>query len=179
VAGRIKKPGAASGVVPTYTPATDLTAQRGLGSLSGERVVDIGKRTLDASERLIGAWDELEPIVRTLIAKARTYAERDEVEAAEATALLTSIASVASKIATAATSVMRASEGQVRLAVLIEGPKPQRRQPHEMTEKQLVTVMVETLRKVAKDQGTCPVCTTTQVIVSSNGDAKPSEVPCP
>jgi len=175
VAGRIKKPGAASGVVPPYTPATDLTAQRGLGSLSGERVVDIGKRTLDASERLIGAWDELEPIVRTLIGKVKTYAESEGVEAGEATALLTAIATVASRIGTAATSVMRASEGQVRLAVLIEGPKPQRRAPHEMTEKQLVRTMVETLRLVAKDQGTCPVCTTTHVVASTtNGDAAPA-----
>ena len=161
MAGRVSKRGAAAGVVPTFAPPEDLTAARGLTSLSGQRVVDVARKTLDASERLIGAWDELEPIVRTLIGKVRTYAETADLEAKEATGLLTAVSAVASRVGTAATSVMRASEGQVRLAVLIEGPKPQRKAPGELTEKQLVAVVLETARKLKQEQGACPVCTTT------------------
>jgi hypothetical protein len=171
MAGRMGKRGGASGVVPTTAPAIDLTAARGLTSLSGERVVDVARKTLDASERLIGAWDELEPIVRSLLVKVKAHADSD-LDPGEATALLRDIATVASRVGTAATAVMRASEGQVRLAVLIEGPKPQRRSATDMTEKQLVSVMVETLKKVATEQGICPVCTksgTATVVVSPNG----------
>ena len=173
MAGRISKKGAASGVVPPVLPCHDLTEARGLTSLSGERVVDVARKTLDASERLIGAWDELEPIVRGLLGKVRTYAESDDVHTKDAAALLRDIATVASRVGTAATAVMRASEGQVRLAVLIEGPKPTRKTPGELTEKQLVAVVLETARKVKQEQGICPLCTTTTVVPTAapNGAA--------
>lgn len=170
MAGRTRKPGSAAGVVPAAAPANDLTASHGLGSLSGQRVVDIGRKTLDASERLIGAWDELEPIVRILIGKVKAFAERPEVETVLAAKLLSEIATVASRIGTAATSVMRASEGQIRLAVLIEGPRPEKRHPSEMTERQLVNVVLETAKRIMREQGgVCPVCGPAVITVSENG----------
>jgi hypothetical protein len=69
---------------------------------------------------------------------------------------------------------MRASEGQIRLAVLIQGPRPERRHPTEMTEKQLVAVVLETAKRVKADHGgICPVCgpaaTVITVAESANG----------
>src|SRR5215475_7789832 len=178
MAGRISKKGAASGVVPPVLPCNDLTEARGLTSLSGERVVDVARKTLDASERLIGAWDELEPIVRGLLGKVRTYAESDDVHTKDAAALLRDIATVAALVGSAATGVMRASEGQVRLAVLIEGPKPTRKAPGELTEKQLVSVVLETARKVKQEQGICPLCTTTVAAPTAAAATNGGE-PCP
>lgn len=172
MAGRIRKPGAASGLVPTEPPAVDLTAERGLTHLSGQRVVDIGRRTMDAAERLIGTWEDAEPLIKLLLAKVKTFAENPDVQDVKAAALLRDAATVSQRVANAATAVLRASEGQVRLAVLLEGPRPQRAQPGQMTEKQLVGAVLETVRKIKAEQGACPVCTTT---VTTNGTAPHAE----
>jgi hypothetical protein len=152
----------------------DLTAGKGLSALSGQRVVDLARTTLDAGEALVATWTDLEPIVKALIAKVRRHAEQPAVAEEKAVGLLRECANVSARLSQAATSVLRASEGQVRLAVLLEGPRPQRRAPGELTERQLVAVVLETARRVKVEQGTCPLCTTTVAAATTNGAAAPA-----
>src|SRR5262245_33258152 len=160
MAGRIRKEGSAAGLVPQRV-ATDLTATHGLSRLSGERVVDLARKTLDAGEAMVGAWTELEPIVRRLTGMVRERVDLGDFDGKEALSLLRECATVAQRVSQAATSILRSSEGQVRVAVLLEGPKPTRKEPAGMTEKQLVGVVLAMARRLKHEQGTCPVCTET------------------
>jgi hypothetical protein len=170
MAGRTRKEGSAAGLVPPHV-ATDLTASTGLTRLSGERVVDLARKTLDAGESMVGAWSETEPILRKLTAVVRKQVDDEQFEPKLALSLLRECAAVAQRVSQAATSVLRASEGQVRLAVLLEGPRPRQTHPAEMTEKQLVAVVLATARRIKDEQGACPVCAPPTVDVSANGHA--------
>jgi hypothetical protein len=175
MAGRIRKEGSAAGLVPQHV-ATDLTASSGLTRLSGERVVDLARKTLDAGESMVGTWSETEPILRKLTQVVRAQVERDAFEAKEALSLLRECAMVAQRVSQAATAVLRASEGQVRLAVLLDGGRPERARPGEMTEKQLVGVVLATARRIKDERGSCPVCTATIEATATNGNgAAPTE----
>jgi hypothetical protein len=174
MAGRTRKQGSAAGLVPQHV-ATDLTAATGLTRLSGERVVDLARKTLDAGESMVGAWTETEPILRKLTAVVREQVETGDYEPKLALSLLRECATVAQRVSQAATSVLRASEGQVRLAVLLEGPRPRERHPAEMTEQQLAAVVLATARRIKDERGHCPVCEPPAVDVTANG----KEETCP
>jgi len=160
--------------VPQHV-ATDLCAQTGLAQLSGQRVVELARKTMDTAETLVGTWADLEPIVKVLIGRVKEYAQRPEVEAVTATKLLRECATVSSQLSSAATGVLRASEGQVRVAVLLEGPTPQRVAPEQLTEKQLVAIVLETVKKMKAESGSCPVCSVVVVAEATNGTAPPAE----
>jgi hypothetical protein len=172
MAGRRPQP---NGLVPQAAPAVDLTAARGLEALDGARMVDVARRTLDASERMVGAWEELEPIVRRLIALVRGYLDQETAALKDGAVLLGQVASVTVKIATAAGAVLRASEGQTRLALLVAGPGATRKPVGERTEKQLLEAMVLIFRRAWRETGVCPTCQTTAPIVvgTGNGAAAP------
>src|SRR5215469_1352481 len=178
MAGRTRKRGAAAGLVPQHV-ATDLTATHGLTRLSGERVVDLARKTLDAGEGMVGAWTELEPIVRKLTSLVRQRVDVGDFDGKEALMLLRECAGVAARVSQAATGVLRASEGQVRLAVLLEGPKPTRKEPGAMTERQLVGVVLAMARRLKEEQGVCPVCAPPAIPVESNGKGPEGGAPCP
>jgi len=162
--------------VPQDAPATDLTAARGLEALSGERMVDVARRTLDASDRLLGTWDALEPIAKTLIGMVRAYVDQKQADIADGAKLLGQVANVSAKMATAATQVMRASEGQTRLALLVAGPSATRKPASEHTEKQLLDAMVLIFRRAWTETGVCPTCQTHApiVVATGNGAAAPA-----
>src|SRR5262249_40300477 len=123
----------------------------------------------DAGEGMVGAWTELEPIVRKLTSLVRQRVDVGDFDGKEALMLLRECAGVAARVSQAATGVLRASEGQVRLAVLLEGPKPTRKEPGAMTEKQLVGVVLAMARRLKEEQGGCPVCAPPAIPVESNG----------
>lgn len=166
MAGRARTPTPkpAAGASPG---ASDLTATSGLEALSGQRVVDIGRKTLEAADRLVGTWADLEPLAKLLITRLKAHVEQTPTDMVLATKLLTEVSRVSHAIAAAATNVMRAGDGQIRLAVLLEGPPQTRKQPSELTEKQLVGVVLETARRIKAEQGTCPLCTTTVDVTAS------------
>jgi len=172
MAGHRKKPG---GLVPRAAPATDLTAPQGLEALSGERMVDVARRTLDASDRMLGTWDELEPIAKTLVGMVRDYVAQKKADIADGAKLLGQVANVSAKIATAATQVMRASEGQTRLALLVAGPGATRRPASEQSQAELLSAMVAIFKRAWTETGVCPTCHATQplVVATGNGAAAP------
>lgn len=143
-------------VTPARAPATDLTAARELTALSGMPVVDVARATLDAGRRLLASWDDLEPLVRTLTKKVRARVEGDELEPAEEARLLSLCASVVQRVGAASTAVLRASEGQARLGLVLQGGV-ERPKPKQMTEQQLAAVVIETVKKIALERQTC-VC---------------------
>lgn len=165
------RPRGAPGLVPSQAPATDLTAARGLAGLSGARIIDVGNATLDAGATLIKRWAELEPLVQTLTEKVKRHAEAEEVQGEDAARLLNLCASVSQKVGAAATNVLRASEGQARLALLLAGPKAEKPSPTKMSEKQLAAVVLEAAKQIAADTGSCPVCTVTHEVKPVNGTA--------
>jgi hypothetical protein len=168
-----------NGLVPREAPAADLTAAHGLEALDGARMVDVARRTLDASERMVGAWAELEPIVRTLIGLVRAHLDAEKSAIKDGAALLGQVASVTVKIATAAGAVLRASEGQTRLALLVAGPGATRTPVGERTEKQLLEAMVLIFRRTWTETGVCPTCRTHAPILVGPGPgaAAPARVP--
>src|SRR5262249_24123078 len=123
MAGRTRKRGAAAGLVPRHA-ARDLTATHGLTRLSGEWVVDLARKTLDAGEGMVGAWTELEPIVRTLTGLVRQRVDVGDFDGKEALSLLRECAGVAQRVSQAATGGLRASEAQVPFPLLLARPKP-------------------------------------------------------
>jgi hypothetical protein len=163
VAGR---PRGAAGLGSTRT-ATDLTNLHGrLDGLTGRPMVEVARATLDAGSSLVAAWRDLEPVVRTLTKKVRRYAERPTVEDEKAARLLGQCARVVQQVGAAAQGILRATEGQARLALLLEGGRPQRVAPAQLTERQLVSVVMEVAKKVKQEGGVCPVCTTTVEVKS-------------
>ena len=139
--------------------ATDLL-QPQIAGLNGRPVVEVAKATLDAGSSFIQSWRDLEPIVKKLTKVVSDFVNDTEIDPMEAAKLLSLTASVVQKVGQAATTVLRASEGQSRLAILMEGGT-QRVQPKAMTEKQLVETVLATARKIQAETGSCPVCVKT------------------
>src|SRR5262249_11907533 len=109
MAGRTRKRGAAAGLVPQHV-ATDLTATHGLTRLSGERVVDLARKTLDAGEGMVGAWTELEPIGRKLTSLVRQRADVADFGGKEALMRVREGAADAARVTPAAARVLRARQ---------------------------------------------------------------------
>lgn len=139
--------------------ATDLTATTGLTSLSGKPVVEVADATLKAASSMLREWQELEPIVKQLIRRVREHCEHGKITGPESLKALGSCATVVQKLGAAGTSVLRASEGMAKLALLLDAGRVQRQRPHEMTEKQLAAVVLETAKKIVDRTGRCPLCT--------------------
>jgi hypothetical protein len=142
---------------PRKVVATDLTQSVGLSGLNGRPVVDVARATLDAGASLVQAWRDLEPIARKLTTKMSAYVEEDDFDGVEGVKLLSLCASVTQKMGQAATMMLRASEGQSRLALLMEGGV-KRTEPKQMTEKQLTGVVIGVARRLQKETGVCPIC---------------------
>jgi hypothetical protein len=140
-------------------PATDLTAASGLTALSGRPVVEVADATLKAGASLVRDWEALRPIVSSLIKKVQAEVDRDDFKAGEAAKLLSTCATVTQKLGAAGTSVLRASEGMSKLALLLDAGRVRRASPTQMTEKQLAAVVLETATKIVKRTGKCPICT--------------------
>jgi hypothetical protein len=140
-------------------PAQDLTAASGLTALSGRPVVEVADATLKAGASLVRDWEELRPIVSSLIKKVRREVDADDFKPGEAAKLLSTCATVTQKVGAAATSVLRASEGMSKLALLLDAGRVTRTRPTQMTEKQLAAVVLETATKIVKRTGRCPICT--------------------
>lgn len=132
-----------------------------IAPLNGQRVVDVAETTLAAGKSMVAHWEGLEPIVGELTKRVRKYVEASgaDMQPQEASKLLVTAASVVDKLAKAAQQMIRASEGQSRLAVLLSGGVPKRADPAAMSEKQLVGVVLEVAKRLKKESGTCPVCT--------------------
>lgn len=140
-------------------PAQDLTAQTGLSALSGKPVVEVADATMAAARRLLGEWEELEPIVKQLIRRVKVHCEHDTIRGAEALKALSACATVTQKLAVAGTSVLRASEGMSKLALLLSAGRAQRAAPSQLTEKQLAALMIEAAKVHVEKTGKCPICT--------------------
>lgn len=147
-------------------PAHDLTATTGLSALSGERVVDIGVKTLDAAERLIATWDDTEPLLKRLIGKVKAFVESPDVDEHYAVKVLGEVAQASRAMANSAGMVLRAADGMTRLALLLSNPT-QQKAPSDLTEKQLVGVVLETAKRIKREQGHCPLCTETVVTATA------------
>lgn len=149
------------GLVPSRAGAMDLMQVR-IGALHGADIADVAQETLDTGKSLLAQWNELEPIVRQLTALLRQHVEAADPEWAaspvKAANLLATVASVVEKTSRSAQSVLKASEGLSRLAVLIMGGVPERPDTAKLSEKQLAGVVVEACRRMYQEQGICPVC---------------------
>lgn len=151
---------------PTTTPSASLVTQGGLPvGADGRRVQEVSETTLTHAATLIETWAGLEPIVKQLIAQVRTSIEAGEIDAKEAPNLLAVCGRVVQQVGAAATAVMRASEGQQRLALLMDGTR-ERSAPAQMTEKQLVGVVLEVAQRLKRESGVCPVCTAKPIDVT-------------
>lgn len=152
--------------MPRTAAATDLT-RVSLPAVNGQPVVEIAEATLKSGARMAAAWDALEPVVRTLTVKVQAYCNQDEIQGKEAAQLLDRVASVIHKVGAASTGMLRSSEGLARLSVLLDAGRVRRTQPEAMTQKQLAATVIETVKRIAKDTGSCPICTETVEV--SNG----------
>ena len=139
-------------------PATDLTAASGLTALSGKPVAEVADATLKAGASLVRDWDELRPIVQQLIRRVRTHCEHTSIQGPEALKALSTCATVVQKVGAAATSVLRASEGMSKLALLLDAGRVRRAAPNQLTEKQLAAVVLEAAKKIVEKTGRCPIC---------------------
>jgi hypothetical protein len=152
------RPKGAPALIPGRASATDLTAVSGLSGLTGQRLVDVGRATLDAGESYVQSWRDLEPLVRTLTEKVKTHVDSVDVQGEEAAKLLSLCASVLQKVGAAGQGMLRSTEGLTRLAMLLEGPKVERPHPQKMTEGQLASIVLTVAKKIAKETGACPIC---------------------
>jgi hypothetical protein len=139
-------------------PAQDLTAASGLTALSGRPVVEVADATLKAGQSLIAEWTEFRPMVRALTKKVAREIERDDFQPGEAARLLSAIATVTQKIGAAATSVLRASEGMSKLALLLDAGRTRRLDPKDQSQKQLAVTFLELGSQIVKKTGRCPLC---------------------
>jgi len=145
--------------------ATDLTAH-GYHAVNGEPVVAIMEATRDAGAAMVDTWRHLEPIVKALTAEVqRVVADRrHKFSVEEATTLLTKCASVVRNVGGAAQGMLKVSEGQARLAVLLSVGKPERKAPGQMTQAQLVGVVLETAKRLHESGKPCPTCGTVPAV---------------
>src|SRR5215471_5230245 len=132
---------------------TDLTAH-GYKSVNGQGVLAVIESTLAAGASMVQTWRALEPIVKALTEEVqhRVADRRNKFTADEAAGLLTKCASVVRNVGASAQGMLKASEGQARLLVVLQTGDVKPKSPKEMTEKQLIGVVVETLKK-AHDAG--------------------------
>src|SRR5215813_6970706 len=135
--------------------STDLTAARSLTAANGERVTQLQSATLDAGARLIETWTELEPIVKALIALVKAEVDRGEVE--EPGRLLSQCAVVVQKVGSAATGVLKASEGMAKLGIILSVGH-EKKAPSEMTQAELSKVVLATAKQIWTSGQPCPVC---------------------
>jgi hypothetical protein len=140
-------------------PAQDLTAASGLSALSGRPVVEVADATLAAGASLLREWQELEPIVRQLIRRVKEHCEHETIRGAEALKALSACATVVQKLGVAGTSVLRASEGMSKLALLLSAGTVRRVAPGEQSQKQLAGVVLEAAKRIVEQTGHCPFCT--------------------
>lgn len=147
--------------VPSHA---DLTRGDGFRAVNGQPIVEIAQTTLRSGASLVAVWDELEPIVRSLIGRVRTFVDSDApLKPVETTKLLSQCAGVVQKLSHTGQGILRASEGLSKLALLMDAGKVKRAHPSELTQKQLAGVLVETLKKLG-DDGPCPLCHTAKAI---------------
>src|SRR5215813_14828160 len=97
--------------------ATDLTAVRSVQQATGEYVAEIQAATLAAGASLVQTWRELEPIVKALIALVKADVESGDIE--KPAHLLSQCAVVVQKVGSAATGVLKASEGMAKLGIIL------------------------------------------------------------
>jgi len=144
---------------------TDLSAH-GYRSVNGEPVLAVIQSTLEAGSSMVQTWRALEPIVKALTeeVQARVNDHRRKFTVDEAAGLLTKCASVVRNVGAAAQGMLKASEGQARLLVVLQTGDVKPKKPSEMTEKQLIGVVVETLKKAHDAGKPCPVCATVPAI---------------
>jgi predicted RecB family endonuclease len=139
-------------------PAQDLTAASGLSQLSGRPVVEVADATLAAGKSLLAEWQQLEPIVKQLIRRVRDHCEHEKIQGAEALKALAQCASVVQKLGAAGTSVLRASEGMSKLALLLDAGRIRRAHPKDQSQKQLAATFLELGAQIVKKTGRCPLC---------------------
>ena len=138
--------------------AQDLTAATGITSLSGRPVQEVADATLKAGASLVATWTDLEPIVKKLTKKVHQEVDRDDFKPGDAAKLLSLCATVSQKVGAASTGVLRASEGMSKLALLLDAGRVQRVHPRELTQKQLIATVVETVKQLRNPKKPCPVC---------------------
>jgi hypothetical protein len=139
-------------------PAQDLTAASGLTQLSGRPVVEVADATLKAGASLLTEWHELEPIVKQLIRRVREHCEHEKITGVEAMKALAQCASVVQKLGAAGTSVLRASEGMSKLALLLDAGRLRRAHPRDQSQQQLAATFLELAGQIVKKTGRCPFC---------------------
>src|SRR5262249_28283007 len=137
--------------------ATDLTTVS-YRSINGESVVQVAESTLSAGASMIDAWRQLEPLVRTLTKKVGASLKSQKRTPAEDAKLLALCATVIHRVGSAAQGVLRATEGQAKLAVLLQAGQAPRRAASQLTEKQLAGIVLEAAKKIVERTGRCPVC---------------------
>ena len=138
--------------------------------MNGRRVVDVARETLDAAEALTRPWRKLAPIIEQLTERVQAQVTADEFEGYEAAKLLNLCASVVQKVGQASGGMLRASDGLHKLALLLSGGI-ERPSPKTLTEKQMAQLVIETVKRLAKEQGRCPVCEVKTVTTVTNGHA--------
>ena len=139
-------------------PAQDLTAASGLTALSGKPVQEVAAATLKAGKSLLAEWEQLEPIVKQLIRRVKEHCEHEKIRGPEALKALASCATVVQKLGAAGTSVLRASEGMSKLALLLDAGTVRRSRPSEMTEKQLLDTLIAFGKRLHKEGKPCLWC---------------------
>lgn len=129
--------------------------------LNGQKVTDVAEATLLAGAQLVAYWNNLEPVVKNLLAIVQQHtaaATTATLNPQQATNLLATVANVVDKMAKAGGAVLKASEGQARLHVLLRGGPPQRPDAKRLSERQLAAVVIEAAKRIQKETGRCPIC---------------------
>jgi hypothetical protein len=135
--------------------ATDLTAVS-LRGVNGQPIVAIAESTLQAGGSMVDTWRRLEPMVRTLTDRVASGLEDDALNPKEAAQLLQLCANVVHKVGSASVGMLKAADGLSKLSLLLSVGKTTRRSPAEMSQSQLASLLVETLKKLG-DAGPCPL----------------------
>ena len=146
---------------PVSSDLTKVGNGYNLSGLNGTPMIEVAKKTLEAGKRQVNEWETLEPIAQTLISRLKTAVDQSEYSASEAADLLGKCSKAMLTLQQTSRSLLQATEGLTRLALLVEGPRIERSDPKKMTEKQQIALVVGTVKKIAQDTGICPVCTKT------------------
>lgn len=133
-------------------------------NLNARPVDEVAAATLKTGAAIIAYWDELEPIAKELIGLVKERVQNKALTAqltpSQVTSLLATMANVVDKMAKAGQAVLKSSEGQARLHLLLTGGVP-KRDAKAMSEKQLAAVVIAAARRFRDESGVCPVCTAT------------------
>ena len=127
-------------------------------SINGQSVVAVAESTLAAGASMVDAWHQLEPLVRTLTKRVGASLKSHKRTPAEDAKLLSLCATVIHRVGGAAQGVLRATEGQAKLAVLLQAGQAPRKAASQLTEKQLAGVVLEAAKRIVEKTGRCPVC---------------------